>query len=259
MEVKFHNIFHIRLVSHSLHPSMLQDAGVRGREWEERSSDPRTGQEEQPLGGEGEVRHHVEFESRAGVGGSGGGDTSGEQSSGEQYHSCSYSTTASRNNSTTEIPSVCACCLLAWLWTKIVMQIITIAPMGRKKIKLIWRRKVISTNIKWAQGGPQEHEIPEKIRFRICTFVIETKKWLSVKLYCKWSCRFTVQCLQLGLKFQTVPASAPARKTTIKKKYIMLNTKYLKRRHSEVSRNSSALVLRLYNQFFILRFVVGPS
>lgn len=38
---------------------LLQDEGVRGGEREERPPDPRARQEEQPLGGEGQVRHHV--------------------------------------------------------------------------------------------------------------------------------------------------------------------------------------------------------
>lgn len=36
-----------------------RDARVRGGEREERSADPRTRQEEQPVGGEGQMRHHV--------------------------------------------------------------------------------------------------------------------------------------------------------------------------------------------------------
>lgn len=41
-------------------PPLFQDEGVRGGEREERPPDPRARQEEQPLGGEGEVRHHVD-------------------------------------------------------------------------------------------------------------------------------------------------------------------------------------------------------
>lgn len=41
-------------------PPLFQDEGVRGREREERPPDPRARQEEQPVGGEGKVRHHVE-------------------------------------------------------------------------------------------------------------------------------------------------------------------------------------------------------
>lgn len=36
-----------------------QDARVRGGKREERSADPRARQEEQPVGGEGQMRHHV--------------------------------------------------------------------------------------------------------------------------------------------------------------------------------------------------------
>lgn len=39
----------------------MQDEGVRGGEREERPPDPRARQEEQPLGGEGQMRHHVEL------------------------------------------------------------------------------------------------------------------------------------------------------------------------------------------------------
>lgn len=36
-----------------------QDARIRGGEREERPADPRARQEEQPMGGEGQMRHHV--------------------------------------------------------------------------------------------------------------------------------------------------------------------------------------------------------